>query len=107
MEGFTCQLKELKSLEEWVQGQAKEGVCNPCLVHPIAEAYLGALEEAQDTESIKILKDAHKTSDVLTVVKTLDSIKDRVSGALRNDLLDIDCFAQSYEEQGTVEEVTQ
>jgi len=94
MKGFTCKLKNVKSIEDWVKGETKEH-CNSCLIGPLASTYLGVLEKAGNKSLAARLKKIFNDGDVLTICKELDIIKNEVGDSLRIELLDIDCFSQS------------
>lgn len=96
IEGFTCRIKVIP-VEEWVQ-QENEERCNPCLIKPLAERYLGTLEDAKADKQINHLQDAWESGDVLTIARAMDKIKSEVGETLKQELIAADCFTQSYED---------
>ena len=101
IEGFDCAIK-VKPIVEWVQDE-DEKVCHPCLIKPLATYYLGALQDNKTDpkagELVRGLEKAWESADLLTIAKELDKIKKEVGDNLRKDLLTLDCFTQSYEEE--------
>ncbi|MFH0712374.1 MAG: hypothetical protein V2A55_00730 [Candidatus Jorgensenbacteria bacterium] len=96
-EGFTCNLKA-KPMEEWVQ-EKDEKECRPCMIAPLASHYAGSLEDAKAEPQLTTLKQAWETEDVLTIAKAMDTIKGEVGEDLKNELLTLDCFAQSFKSE--------
>lgn len=96
IEGFSCQ-RNVKPIEAWVQ-EDNPDVCPPCIMQPLTSYYLGALEKAGAHEHARKLESAWNSGDLLTIAKTLDTIKDEVAAPLKKDLIELDCFAQSYKE---------
>ena len=94
MDDFECNI-EVRPVAEWVGDKKPEG-CPPCLIAPLSGYYLGALEEAGETKLATELKQLFKEGDVLTISKKLDSIKTNVGEALRKQLRNLDCFAQTF-----------
>lgn len=101
IEGFECAIK-VKPIVDWVQ-EEDEKVCRPCLIKPLANYYLGTLQESKAEpkvgELVKNLEKAWKSADLLTIAKELDKIKSEVGDDLRKELVALDCFTQSYEEE--------
>ena len=97
-EEFTCQ-RQVLPVRAWMEGGEKDGNCPPCLIKPLAEMYLGALEQASDKTHIDALQQAWGTNDALTIAETLDNIKAEVGDKLKKDLVLLDCMAQSYKDQ--------
>ena len=95
IEGFSCE-RDIKPIVEWVKAENSER-CPPCLVKPLASSYLGALTEAQADPQVAKLKEAWETANILTIAEALDTIKNEVGDNLKQELLELDCFAQSYE----------
>ena len=96
MDDFVCNIK-VRPVAEWVDDKevAKES-CPPCLIAPLSSYYLGALEEAGETKLISELKQLFEEGNVLTISKKLDTIKTDVGKALREQLRNLDCFAQTF-----------
>jgi len=95
---FKCPLSEVKSIEEWMKnGKTKED-CPPCLIAPLSSYYLGTLKEAGEDKLAEELQAVFEQGDILTIAKKLDTIKGVVGEALSKQLIDLDCFAQSYKQ---------
>ncbi len=97
MEGFVCN-RVVKPIAEWVREENTKQ-CPPCLVKPLASSYLGALNAAgpEAAPQVAKLNEAWDTADMLTIAKALDTIKLEVGENLKKELVELDCFAQSYE----------
>ena len=93
IEGFICKLKNIKPIEEWAQVDNEQ--CPSCTIAPLASFYLGVLERAGADEQVAELKRVYEQGDLLTICKTMDTIKGQVGEALEKELKDLDCFAQS------------
>ena len=100
---FVCEC-EIEPLGEWVQKDIP-GTCPPCLIKPLAEGYLFKLEEAQAAPQINVLKQAWGTENTLTIAKALDTIKGEVEDHLKQDLLNLDCIAQTHRDRPSNEGV--
>lgn len=101
MKDFNCKLN-IKSVFDFLDaydGNGKGEDCPPCMIAPLAGVYLGELEKAGETELSERLKKVFEQGDILTIAKELDNIKLEVGEALRNELRDLDCFAQTPESQ--------
>ncbi len=97
-EPFKCKLAQVESLEDYFSVEyGPNGECRPCRLGPLASLYLGVLENASDADHAKVLSKAYETRDILTIAKTMDSIKLSAKDAVRQELETLDCFAQSYE----------
>ena len=99
MDNFECSLEDnkIKPIAEWVgDKKANEESCPPCLIGPLSSYYLGALEEAGETKLVTELKQLFEEGNVLTISKKLDNIKLNVGEALRKQLRNLDCFAQTF-----------
>ena len=94
MDDFVCDI-EIRPISDWVQDKKAVG-CPPCLISPLSSYYLGTLEEAGETKLATELKQIFEEGNVLTISKKLDSIKTDVGEALRKQLRDLDCFAQTF-----------
>lgn len=99
-EEFTCPLSTVESLEDYF---AKEfgpgGECRPCRVRPLASLYLGVLERVGDTKGAAELTAAYERQDILTIARAMDNIKSGAKEPIRKELRNLDCFAQSYQEE--------
>ena len=93
---FACPLKNIESLEAWLATK-NDKQCPSCLIAPLASYYAGALEEAGETKLRDELKTAFERGDVLTIVKRMDNIKKNVGDKLKQELLNLDCMAQTQE----------
>ena len=80
---------------KWVQQAENPDNCPPCLLKPLAEFYLGLLEEEKLDDQVKKLTDAWATEDVLTIAKARDNIKEVVGEPLKKKLKGFDCSAQT------------
>ena len=94
MDDFECKIK-VRPVADWVEDKNSE-VCPPCLIAPLSSYYLGKLEEAGETELATELKQLFEAGDVLTISQKLDTIKTNVGEALRKQLRNLDCFAQTF-----------
>ncbi len=94
MDDFKCDI-EVRPVADWAVDEKAKG-CPPCLIAPLSSYYLGALHEAGETKLAAELKQLFEEGDVLTITKKLDSIKIDVGEALRKQLRDLDCFAQTF-----------
>lgn len=94
IDSFKCKL-EIQPIATWMEDDNAEG-CPPCILSPLASYYLGALEEAGEDKIAEDLKTTFERGDILTIAKKLDSIKTDVGEALRNQLRNLDCFAQTF-----------
>lgn len=101
IEGFKCTITP-KPVAAWLQEEKPEDQsgknCHICRISPLANFYLGVLEEAQASDQIKTLETAHASGNGLTIAQALDKIKSEVGDTLRKDLEELDCFAQCFEE---------
>ena len=95
IEGFSCD-RDIKPILDWVKTENSKQ-CPSCLIKPLASSYLGALTEAQADDQIAKLNKAWETADILTIAEALDNIKNEVGDNLKQELLELDCFTQSYE----------
>ncbi len=103
MKDFQCNLKTVKPIAEWVEENDKES-CHPCLINPLTSFYMGILEKSGETELAARLKKTYEESgDILTISKELDKIKSEVGEVLRQELRDLDCYAQSFKPQDDAE----
>lgn len=92
-----CECGNLKPMELWLGEEDKEGAeCHECLARPIAEYYLGALEQAKAEAQAKELEEAWATEDLIVIGKAMDKIKSEVAEPLKKRLLTYDCYAQTY-----------
>lgn len=105
IEGFTCK-KTPEPVAKWIQ-EKDEKVCHPCLLKPLASYYLGELEKAGAKPQIVKLEKAWDTADVLTIAQAMDSIKTEVGDDLKNALVALDCFTQSYVDEATTDQQQQ
>jgi len=96
MDDFVCNIK-VRPVADWVNDKpTSEKDCPPCLIAPLSGYYLGALEKAGETELAAELKKTFAEGDTLTISKKLDSIKTNVGEALKKQLRNLDCFAQTF-----------
>lgn len=94
-----CKLSKIESLEDYFSLEyGQDGECRPCRLQPLASLYLGTLEGARETKQAEELSKIYDGGDILTIAKKLDTIKSEVGESLRKDLMELDCFAQSYKE---------
>lgn len=91
-----CDCSNIKPLETWIKQESTDEHCPPCLLKPLAENYLGELEAANADEEISKLEEAWDSSDLLTIAKAMDNIKNVVGEPLKKNLLALDCEAQCY-----------
>lgn len=78
----------------------ENGTCRPCQMHPLASMYLGELEKAGKKDDAEKLQKVYEGGDILTIAEELDNIKKRVGEELRQNLEELDCFTQSFTEDG-------
>lgn len=97
IQGFECKIK-VKPLTDWVQQEETDKQCPVCLMKPLVEYYIGTLEKQKATKQLQELQNAWEKAEVLTIAKTMDRIKSEVGDNLKDELIALDCFAQSYEE---------
>ena len=110
MDDFKCPLEKVESLETWFSKEfGPGGECRPCRVAPLASLYLGVLEQHGEAEQAKSLTVAFDTGDIMTIAKTMDTIKVGAKDTVRKELEDLDCLAQTYQgemgEEGSGEKV--
>ena len=98
-----CHCDNLKSMEDWLSEEDEGVQCHECILTPIAEYYLGALQEEKAELQEKQLVEAWGTLDLLTIGKTMDIIKSAVGEALKKRLINYDCYAQTYKPEAAVE----
>ncbi len=98
IEGFSCPVEKIKSVEEWANGPETKENCPPCLMAPLASMYLQTLREAKEDGLATQLERVFEDGDLLTIARFLDSIKSDVGEPLRNDLRELDCFAQVHKQ---------
>ncbi len=98
VEEFVCK-RPVKPVKDWLEGGEKDGNCPPCLIKPLAEMYLGTLEEHGVKDQAKELQKAWDTGDALTIAETMDNIKSAVGDTIKNHLVKLDCMAQSHKDQ--------
>jgi hypothetical protein len=94
LDDFVCNI-EVKPVADWVEDEEAEG-CPECLIKPLSSFYLGVLEKEGEEKLAEELKAVFKEGDVLTISKKLDSIKTDAGKALRKQLRNLDCFAQTF-----------
>lgn len=93
---MTCPIN-LKPMLEWLK-ETDEKVCKPCILGPIAQWYSeelkdrGHIEKAAALESL-VDRDGSTNEDLCAY---LDRIKEEVTDADRERLLDFDCEIQSF-----------
>lgn len=90
---------ELKPLEEWVQIEDPEQ-CHSCLLPTLAGMYLGTLQDAGLQQEAERLKQVYESADgdVLTVARTMDSIRNGVGSETKLALEGLDCIAQTFKD---------
>jgi len=95
-EVFVCQLSKVESLEEYFSKEyGEKGECRPCRLQPMAELYLGVLEDQGETERAADLINAYESGDILTIAKAMDTIKSNVGDETRDQLVNLDCIGQT------------
>jgi len=92
---FVCKIS-IKPIEEWVGEKPTDGSCPPCMIAPLASYYLGTLQKAGETTLASELEATYESGDILTISRKLDNIKGDVGEALKQELRNLDCFAQSF-----------
>lgn len=80
---------------KWVQQSSDDGVCRPCLLAPVTQWYMDALNTSGLNNLAAELEGAVDGGE-LTLATKLDEIKDRVSPDVKNRLREFDCHAQTY-----------
>jgi hypothetical protein len=96
---FDCKIK-VTPVSDWVARGATEKNCPPCLMSPLAGHYLGILEDAGFKDQKERLEKVWKGGEIQAVAKVLDEIKKEVTPAIRDQLSECDCFAQSFQDEG-------
>lgn len=91
---FVCSIK-VRPVLEWLEDENSPG-CPPCLIAPLSSYYLGALEQNGETKLAGELKSLFEEGDALTICKKLDTIKSDVGDSLKQQLRNLDCFAQTF-----------
>ncbi len=91
-----CHCDTLKPMEEWLSEEDTEEQCHECILTPIADFYLGALNDAKAEPQIKQLNEAWATADLTLIGKAMDKIKNEVGESLKKRLINFDCIAQTY-----------
>ena len=92
-----CHCDKLVPMAEWLAEEDKEGEqCHECILRPIGECYMGALEEEKAEDQIKVLETAWESENLLTIGKAMDTIKEQVGDDLKKKLMTFDCYAQKY-----------
>jgi len=99
IDGFSCPIEKIKSVEEWANGPETNENCPPCLMAPLASMYLQNLRTAKEDAIADKLEKVFEQGDLLTIARFLDNIKSDVGEPLRNDLRELDCFAQVHKQQ--------
>ena len=99
IENFKCPLnnEQILPITKFIEKDDDES-CGPCTIAPLSSYYMGALEEAGEGKLAQELKKAYDTGDILTIAEKLDSIKSEVGEALKEELKELDCFAQVFKE---------
>jgi len=92
--GSACPIP-LQPMAEWVKANVKQ--CVPCVMTPVAEHYLGALEDAGETEHAFRLSKAYEGGNLLTIAEIMDRIKAQVGETLKDKLEGFDCMGQTFE----------
>lgn len=92
--GSTCPIP-IQPMAEWVKGNTKQ--CISCVITPVAEHYLGALEDAGETEHAFRLTKAYEGGNLLTIAEIMDRIKAAVGDTLKDKLEGFDCMGQTFE----------
>jgi len=104
-QAVVCKCETLKPMKEWLAESAQQGEqCKECIMRPIGEYYIGALDEAKAEKQIKDLSEAWETQDLLTIGESMDRIKNEVGEHLRKRLTTFDCLAQTYKPEVVVDE---
>jgi len=102
---FECNLAKVESLEEWFQEEySEDGKCRPCQLQPLASLYLKVLEEGGEVEQAKTLSDVYEEGDLLTIAKTMDTIKNSARSDIKQNLETLDCMVQSPSDEMEDEE---
>lgn len=92
-----CHCDNLKPMEEWLGEDDVDGEqCHECILRPIAEYYLGALNQEKAKPQIKQLEKAWASEDLIIIGQAMDRIKDEVKESLKKRLITYDCYAQTY-----------
>ncbi len=99
-----CHCDTLKPMEKWLSEEDEGAQCHECILTPIADFYLGALQEANAESQIKQLKEAWVTADLLTIGKVMDKVKSEVGETLKKRLINFDCLAQTYKPEAAEED---
>jgi hypothetical protein len=93
---FVCTLEKVETLKEYFSLEyGPGGECRPCRLRPLAELYLGNLEQAKEDEPAKKLVEAYETGEILTIAETMDKIREDAKGDLRQELDKLNCMVQS------------
>lgn len=97
-EEFVCTLSKVESLEEYFGVEyGPRGECRPCRLKPMAELYLGVLEDEGEGAQADALVKAYSTGDILTIARAMDTIKANVGEGVRKQLDDLNCIGQTVE----------
>lgn len=100
---------ELKPMTEWLEKE-QDGECRPCVVAALISHYQKTLHESNRDDLAERFETIVDDDDpVLKTVKVMDEIKATVDEQLREDLLLLDCMAQTnkLEEEDSVNQPEQ
>lgn len=98
-EEFVCPLSEVESLENYFSQEfGPGGECRPCRLSPLASLYLGVLEQAGEQGQAEALSQVYEGGDLLTIARTMDNIKAGAKDKIRQDLRNLDCLVQSFQQ---------
>lgn len=99
IDGFKCK-SNIVPLKEWFATEfGPDGECRPCRIRPLASLYLKTLETSGEKKSAEELEKTYEGGELLTIAEFMDTIKMRAGSKLRQDLEELDCFAESYKDE--------
>ncbi len=103
-----CHCDNLLPMEEWLAEEDVDGEqCHECILQPIVEFYIGALQDEGAEPQIKQLREAWASEDLLTIGEVMDKIKSEVGESLKKRLNTYDCYAQTYKPEAAEDEKQQ
>ncbi|MFA5391739.1 MAG: hypothetical protein WC331_09995 [Candidatus Omnitrophota bacterium] len=97
-EQFVCTLSKVGSLKDYFSVEyGPKGECRPCRLRPMAELYLGVLEDEGEERHAEQLVKAYESGDILTIAEAMDTIKANVGEVVRQQLENLNCIGQMAE----------
>ncbi len=96
---MTAKCANIKPMAKWLEEPEQPGDCKPCRIAGILGDYQKVLQDnGHENYSDDITAKLESTDDpdpIMSIAKAMDSAKEQVPEAVRNELLELDCLAQT------------